>query len=209
LATALIVHSSVATDAGRCLLEKVFDLSVGIDGDLVVLCCDAPPLTTSRDYAESAMAQLDAIGRRGRERGLKVLALNRQGGLIERRADLELFGTMADPRVVGLALDTAHLVLCGETDLASIIRDFRRHLADVHLKDVARSRFPMLENGRVEFRAVGEGEIDFRPVFEALGAIGYAGWLTVDEASGSGEPVEAMSRASEFLRRVGIAPNLP
>lgn len=202
LAAALVVHLSVATAPGRLLLDKVFDLSVGIDGDLLVLCCDDPPLTTDLEHAKSVMAQLDAIGRRARGKGLKVAVLNHEGRLIERRADLELFGAMADPDVLGLALDTAHLVLCGETDLASIICDFRRHLADVHLKDMARSRFPMLENGRVEFRALGEGEIDFQSVFKALDAIGYAGWLTADHEGDSDQPIETMSHASAFLQSI-------
>ncbi|KPL11802.1 hypothetical protein AMJ85_02940 [candidate division BRC1 bacterium SM23_51] len=202
LATALVVDLRVASDAGRRLLEQVLDLSVGMDGDLVVLCCDGPPLATDAERAKSLLAQLDAIGRRARGKGLKTLLINRQGRLIERRADLELFAATADPDVLGLALDTAHLVLCGETDPASTVRDFRRHLADVHLKDLARSRFPMLEGKQGELRSIGEGEIDFRPVFEALDAIGYTGWLTVDDEGGSREPVECMSRASEFLQSI-------
>jgi sugar phosphate isomerase/epimerase len=90
---------------------------------------------------------------------------------------------------VGLTLDTAHLVKSGIEDIAGVITEFGVFMDNVHLKDFADG----------EFRVLGEGRIDFDPVFAALRKIGYDGWLCADEESGS-DLLGAMETCRRFMR---------
>jgi sugar phosphate isomerase/epimerase len=94
-----------------------------------------------------------------------------------------------DAGTVGLTVDTAHLVKSGVTDAAELIRGFADVIDNVHLKDFAAG----------QFRVLGEGEIDFRPVFQALQAVGYDGWLCADEESG-GDLQAGMRASLRFIR---------
>jgi inosose dehydratase len=91
------------------------------------------------------------------------------------REDFDLFFDALPEPTVGLTVDTAHLVKSGVPDIAALIRDFRHVVDNVHLKDYADG----------DFRVLGEGSLDFDPVFAALREIGYDGWLCADEESGS------------------------
>ena len=70
---------------------------------------------------------------------------------------------------VGLTIDTAHLVKSGINDI---------------------------NDG--EFRVLGNGQIDFAPVFAAVREIGYDGWMSADEESGA-DVIPAMGQCFQFL----------
>src|SRR5213076_307246 len=95
---------------------------------------------------------------------------------------------LADSALVAIGLDTGHLAY-GGGDVADFIRAYGPRIKALHLKDV----FP---NVLAEARAtkwgyheaqahgiwaeLGAGSIDFRPVFAALDAAGFAGWAIVE-----------------------------
>lgn len=197
----MFLRCNVRQEKGRAHVETVIDLAVGIDGDLLVLCCDGPML--SGDRAAPAIVQLEALGRTARGMGLRLSVCNHVDGLFVSRPDLETLAASVDPDVLGLTLDTAQLVLAGETDIASIVRDIPSHVQNIHLTDLRQSRFPMLDDGRVEPCRLGEGDIDFQPLFQTLKEIDYAGWLTVVEPADAADPTDSMNHAAAFLHHAG------
>ena len=80
----------------------------------------------------------------------------------------EVAVTCRDPGRLGLLADL------GARRARADIRDYRAFIDNIHLKDYADGVFQVL----------GEGEIDFDPIFQALREIGYDGWLCADEESG-------------------------
>ncbi|NCY02469.1 MAG: sugar phosphate isomerase/epimerase, partial [Planctomycetia bacterium] len=79
--------------------------------------------------------------------------------------------------------------------IPDIIRDSRRHLEHFHANDV-------------NLQGPGFGDVDFVPIFAALGEIGYDGWASVevfDYAPGverlARESIVAMRRAADGARR--------
>ncbi len=74
-------------------------------------------------------------------------------------------------------------------DISALIRNFQAVIDNIHLKDYADGHF----------RVLGEGEIDFAPVLEALQEIGYDGWLCADEESG-GDLHQGMEASFRFIR---------
>ncbi len=68
--------------------------------------------------------------------------------------------------------DIGHLFCVGENP-AEVIRTMPEHVAHVHLEDIGKNRVH-------QHLTPGKGAIDFAAVFDALGAVGYGGWVTVE-----------------------------
>jgi L-ribulose-5-phosphate 3-epimerase len=90
-----------------------------------------------------------------------------------------------------LTLDVGHLHCLGETPIAERIRRFAVRLVNVHIED--------MRAGVHEHLMFGEGEIDFRPVLQALSEVEYAGGIHVELSRHSHMAPEAARRAFEFL----------
>ena len=104
--------------------------------------------------------------------------------------EMEVFFDAVEPGTVGLTVDTAHLVKSGVDDVAGVIRRFAPVTDNFHLKDYADG----------EWRVLGEGDVDFVPVFAAIRDIGYDGWLSTDEESGA-DVLEAMAACHAFVKQ--------
>jgi inosose dehydratase len=52
-----------------------------------------------------------------------------------------------------------------------------------------------------QWKILGEGAIDFGPVFQAIRDIGYDGWVSADEESG-GDVVDGMRKCAAYLSRL-------
>src|SRR5262249_41829544 len=77
-----------------------------------------------------------------------------------------------DSSAVGLNFDVGHAYCVGD-DPAATIRRLAPHIRHFHLEDIAATR--------VHHHLVpGEGAIDFASVFQAIRAIGYNGWVTIE-----------------------------
>jgi sugar phosphate isomerase/epimerase len=97
-----------------------------------------------------------------------------------------------DEPLVRMNCDVGHLFCVGE-DPAHVIRAMPEHVAHVHLEDIG-------ENRVHQHLTPGKGAIDFDAIFDALRAIPYAGWVTVElypyETSAAG----VAQRAFDHLR---------
>jgi L-ribulose-5-phosphate 3-epimerase len=76
------------------------------------------------------------------------------------------------------------------------IRTLGRRIVKVHLKDFALDR----PNGRFHWKNLGEGDVDWVEVREALAEVGYDGWLTTEIAGGDAAYLQDVSaRVDRFL----------
>ena len=107
--------------------------------------------------------------------------------IVESPAELDLL--FARTRI-GFCPDTAHLV-AGGGDPAELIRRYPGRVRHVHLKDVRLDP--------VEFLPLGEGQVDFDNVMDALRESGYDGWLLVELDSYAGDPAHAAALSKTFL----------
>ena len=105
------------------------------------------------------------------------------------REDFDIFFDRIQDQSIGLTVDTAHLVKSGVHDVAELIRSFGHVIDNFHLKD--------FEQG--DWKVLGEGAIDFKPIFGAIKAINYKGWMSADEESG-GEVLEGMKACYAYMR---------
>jgi sugar phosphate isomerase/epimerase len=77
-----------------------------------------------------------------------------------------------DSPILRMNCDVGHLFCVGE-DPAGVIRAMPEQIAHVHLEDIGKNRVH-------QHLTPGKGVIDFRSIFEAMEAIGYTGWVTVE-----------------------------
>lgn len=122
-----------------------------------------------------------------------TLMVEPEPGLIIQRSDecAEFLERVNHPHLK-MNADVGHFYCVGE-DPAAVIRQHARHIAHVHVEDIG--------DNRVHQHLVpGEGSIDFRGIFEALRAVDYGGWVTVELYPYVANAEESGRQALEFLR---------
>lgn len=142
--------------------------------------------TPETDYGRLADA-LDVVTTLAEERGLTACYHPHLTTIVETPDELDRLM----PRTrIGFCPDTAHLA-AGGGDPAALIRRYPDRVRHVHLKDV---RLDPLT-----FLPLGDGELDFPEVLQALQEIGYDGWLVVELDSYDGDPREAAEKSKAYL----------
>jgi sugar phosphate isomerase/epimerase len=188
-AVSALITGGTLSNEGIAALRQVISFARAVKSERVVFCHGIPRSgLMPADLREFARILAD-LGSEARESGVALSLHHHYNQPVMHREDFDLFFDAVPASAVGLTVDTAHLVKSGVLDIASLIRDLREVIDNIHLKDYADG----------DFRVLGEGSIDFDPVFTALREIGYQGWLCADEESGSA--IQAGLEASfQFLQ---------
>ena len=187
-ASALICAGHLET--GRVLhLRRTIKFAGEVGADLVVFCLVMSRENLADGDLHSFARVLSEAGLDAMAAGTKLSVHHHFGHPVMHRHELDTFFDAIQDGAVGLTVDTAHLVKSGIHDVAGLIRDMAAVIDNFHLKDYADG----------EWQVLGRGGIDFEPVFAAIQDIGYDGWVSADEESGS-EVVEGMTECYEFMR---------
>ena len=176
------------SDNSTAALRKTFEFGRTAGTELVIICLALDRDTVSDDDIRSLAGSISEFGREAIDLGLKLSVHNHAGQPVMRRPDFQVFFDATAEGTVGLTLDTAHAAKSGIDDLAELIRATAGYLDNFHMKDLA-------EN---EFKVLGEGGIDFDPIFKAIEDIGYDGWVSADEESGA-DVGGALKTCHDFL----------
>lgn len=94
---------------------------------------------------------------------------------------------------LGVNLDVGHAAVYGE-DPAEAIRRTAGRITGVHLEDIVGGR-----RGKHYHRIPGDGDLDFRAVFDALDDVGYDGFATLELYTYPDEPDRAAREAYDEL----------
>jgi inosose dehydratase len=149
--------------------------------------------------------------------GLRMAYHHHLGTVVESQHDLERF-LKSTGRSVGLTVDTGHAAL-GGIDAPALIHDHPFRVAHVHCKSARARVFQQVQvenssflNGVVRgmFTVPGDGDLDFAGVMQALGKIGYAGWVIVEaeQDPAIANPKSYAALGLNTLRREAAAANL-
>jgi len=136
------------------------------------------------------------------------------GGYVETPQEIDALMSRTDPALLGLCLDTGHIMFAGGDPLVEIARHAAR-IRHVHFKDCARD---VAERARRDawgyhqavrhgiFCELGRGMVPFADVRDALRLHNYSGWIIVEQdvLPGLGSPAASAARNREFLRRLGL-----
>jgi sugar phosphate isomerase/epimerase len=102
---------------------------------------------------------------------------------------LEIFRGLAGTPV-GVNFDCSNQLMAGEDALA-VLREVKERVWHVHASD----RFP----GEYRHSVVGEGAVDFDPLFAVLAEAGFDGYISLEDGNPEGDAGTA--RGIAFLRR--------
>ena len=219
-------HAASADDAVRTAKQLA---RVGGPSNVIVLGNDpygvplrtqnagriTPELGMTADQWKVFAQGANAIARRVMdEAGLRTVFHHHIGTWVETPAETERLLELTDPAIVGLCFDTGHWAFAGG-DPVQGVRAFADRIWHVHFKDhqpvVARQSRELGWDGPTSvghgvFCELGQGDVDFPGVLGALRAIGYDGWIVVEQdvLPGLGAPRESAARNRAYLRSIGL-----
>jgi len=167
-------------------------------------------------------AEWDAFARRAERvavavrdaTGLRTVFHHHCAGYVETPREIDALLSRTDPGVLGLCLDTGHLMFAGGDPLATL-EAYRDRIWHVHFKDCDPA---LAAQSRVEgwdyhasvrhgiFCELGRGMVPFPAVLDTLRASAYAGWIVVEQdvLPGLGTPAASATRNRTYLRSLGV-----
>jgi inosose dehydratase len=169
----------------------------------------------SADEWDAFAARAEHVARQVREAtGLRTAFHHHCAGYVETPDELHALMSRTDPTLLGLCLDTGHLVFAGG-DPVDAIRRYRDRLWHVHFKDCDRDVARRAAAEQWDYRTsvrngifceLGRGAVRFDRVVDELRACGYKGWIVVEQdvLPGLGAPAESARRNRDFLRTLGL-----
>ena len=148
------------------------------------------------------------------EAGLRTVFHHHVGTWVETPAETARLLDLTDPTILGLCFDTGHWTFAG----GDAVEGIRRHadrIWHVHFKDheptVARESREYGWDGPTSvghgvFCELGKGSVDFPAVLDALRAIGYDGWIVVEQdvLPGMGTPKDSARRNRDYIHTIGL-----
>jgi inosose dehydratase len=149
------------------------------------------------------------------ELGLKVVFHHHCGGHVETPEETRHLMKRTDPALVGLCLDTGHWHYAGG-DALECIHEYGERVRYLHLKDCDPGIRKLAIDERMDYFAataagvfceLGNGEVDFPGVIEAMNKLRYDGWAVVEQdvlVDDLDAPRQSARRNREYLRGLGL-----
>jgi len=148
------------------------------------------------------------------ETGLRTVFHHHCAGYVETPEEIDALMSRTDPALLGLCLDTGHLMFAGG-DPITALSHYGERIWHVHFKDCEPA---LAAQSRVEewdyhtsvrrgiFCELGRGMVPFARVLDMLRARHYDGWIVVEQdvLPGMGSPAESARRNRDFLRGLGV-----
>jgi inosose dehydratase len=188
IASGLIV-AGLLDDAGVARLRALFAFAQYVGAERIIFCHALPRQELNSSDIKGFARILSELGKEARQQGVALSLHHHYNQPVMYQEDIAAFFEATSDEAVKLTVDTAHLAKSGIDDITGVIRDYRQVIDNIHVKDIA--------NG--QFQPLGQGIIDFGPIFAALSEIGYARWICADEESDT-DLLSSLHVCSQFLR---------
>ncbi len=174
--------------------KRAIDLASTVDAPAVCLATGRPlPGTLPEDARALLLESLTEILEYAEANGVEVGIEFEPELLVENTAEtLELIEEVGRESL-GVNLDLGHAAVYGE-DVVESIHACAGSITGVHLEDIVGGR-----RGKHYHRIPGEGDLDFRAIFDALDDVGYDGFATLELYTYPDEPDRAAEEAYEAL----------
>jgi inosose dehydratase len=176
---------------------------------------DRAPRLSDRDWA-GMIATIRAIAELARDRyGMRATIHPHAGGHIEFADEIDRLAADIDPATAGFCLDTGHLAYAG-IDPVVMLRRHADRLDYLHFKDIDGAVFGRVMGERIRFFdacaqgvmcPIGRGSLDYPAIRACLAAIGYAGYITIEQERDPRNAAAArgdLAASRAFLRATGF-----
>jgi sugar phosphate isomerase/epimerase len=144
---------------------------------------------------------LNEVGKRTLEHGVKFAFHPHAWTIVERKAEVEMILEMTDPKLVFLTLDTCHASV-GGMEPATFVRDHYSRIAHLHFKDTlpvwsaakgwrgpapdeeeeirVAKQHGLAPSRHAIYQSFGAGGVDFPALIDVLRERHYDGWISLD-----------------------------
>ena len=131
---------------------------------------------------------LNKLGKIAKEKDMVLTFHHHMGTVVQTEEEIDRFMDSVDPNYVFLLFDSGHLSFA-DIDPEKVLRKYVDRVRHVHLKDLRRSvveearknKWSFLKGVRAgTFTVPGDGDVDFKPIFDILGDADYKGWVVVE-----------------------------
>ncbi|MHC3438065.1 sugar phosphate isomerase/epimerase family protein [Natrialbaceae archaeon A-gly3] len=176
--------------------KRAIDLAETVSAPAVCLATGRPlpgtPPEEAREYLYRSLGEiLDYAEPRGVEVGIEFEPELLVENTAETLAVIEEIGRDA----LGVNLDIGHAAVYGE-DVTESIERCAGSITGVHIEDIVGGR-----RGKHYHRIPGEGDLDFRAIFDAFDDVGYDGFVTMELYTYPDEPDRAAREAYDALEK--------
>jgi inosose dehydratase len=148
------------------------------------------------------------------ETGLRTVFHPHCGGYVETEAEIDQLMARTRASLVGLLIDTGH-IMYGGGDPLRVLKRHASRVTHVHFKDCdedvaaharATGQGYLAAVREQVFCELGEGDVDFKAVTEELRRMDYNGWIVVEQDvfPGYGTPAQSAKRSRDYLRGLGL-----
>lgn len=182
-----------------------------IQGIMTAPVFDEKPIFTDEEWQKLAEG-LEKLGDLAHEKDMEIVYHHHMGTGVQTTEEIDRLMEMTDPAKVKLLFDTGHLVFSGESPI-TIYNRYKDRIKHIHFKDI---RQEMAEEIKTEkdsflnavkkgvFTVPGDEMIDFSPIWTAIEASDYEGWIVVEaeQDPAKANPFEYAVKARSYIREV-------
>ena len=148
--------------------------------------------------AKDFLAEVEPLARRY---GVKALVEIHHGTICPSAALAYRLVSHFDPECIGVIFDAGNMAHEGFEDYRLGLELLGPYLTHVHLKNAAYDRPAAGGVWQPRWSPLEDGVVDFSRLFGALGAVGYDGWLAVEDFSEARESRAALKHNYTFVQK--------
>ena len=218
----LDVFGYIGYPGGAGIIKRRIDFAQALGAETIVLGCyhkaflrsiaglEATGSQTEKEVRAFLYSLLREVGDYAAQRGIRI-ALEIHGGIMANAAQALRTMREVNRENVGINFDTANILFYNETlsaaDAAEELEAVAAHVFHVHLKDIIRGK----TNSEHLMPPLGQGEVDFRRVFDILHAADFYGPFSfevetfhgVTQSEDIGDYQEDLLASIEYIKSLG------
>lgn len=207
-------------EAFKTHCDKLYDLGAkvigaseqgnSIQGDLTKSILDEKPYYTEEQW-QTVVKGFNEMGAYARSKGMYFTVHHHMGTGVQTVEEIDKLMELTDPELVYLLFDSGHLTFAG-IDPVPVLEKYIDRIKHIHLKDV---RLGVYNNEVVPkhmsfldavregvFTVPGDGDVDFKPIFDIIEKSGYEGWIVVEaeQDPAKANPFEYALKARKYIK---------
>lgn len=131
---------------------------------------------------------LEELGKLAKEKDMSIVYHHHMGTGVQTLSEIDKLMELTNSEFVSLLYDTGHLVMSGEDPL-EVFTKHQDRIKHIHFKDIRNDIKDIVINEDLSFlegvkkgmfTVPGDGDIDFKPIIEAIYNSDYEGWIVVE-----------------------------
>ena len=158
--------------------------------------------TPWRQAFSAATAFVAYLEQRGIAHGVRALLELHQRTICPSASLAHRLLAGTDPAAVGVLYDAGNLMIEGYEDHRIALDLLGPYLAGVHLKNVAFDRPPGGGVWQPRWSPLDDGVVDVAGLLEALDAVGFDGWISLEDFSDDRSPADTAHHNAAVLARL-------